>query len=155
MNILDYILLAIIAIAALRCWFKGIIGEVLSAAALVGGLLAGVLFYRPLASWLATIVDLGSLALVAGFLMGFAIVFIAFKILERSLRGILEGFNLDILDRLLGFGFGAFEGLLICAILLLLLKYQPVVDASELLEGSLAARILLPLIAERLPSLEG
>jgi membrane protein required for colicin V production len=155
MNILDYIFLAIIAIAALRCWFRGIIGEVLSAAALVGGLLAGVVFYRPLASWLTTLVDLGSLSLVAGFLMGFAIVFIAFKILERSLRGILEGFNLDILDKLLGFGFGAFEGLLVSAILLLLLKFQPVVDARELLEGSLAARILLPIISERLPSLEG
>lgn len=155
MNILDYIFLAIIAIAALRCWFRGIIGEVLSAAALIGGLLAGVVFYRPLANWLTTMVNLGSLSLVAGFLMGFAIVFVAFKVLERSLRGILEGFNLDILDKLLGFGFGAFEGLLISAILLLLLKFQPVVDVGELLEGSLAARILLPIIAERLPSLEG
>lgn len=155
MNILDYIFLAIIAIAALRCWFKGIIGEVLSATALVGGLLAGVLFYRPLGSWLTTLVDLGNFSLVAGFLMGFTIVFLAFKVLERSLRGILEGLNLDILDKLLGFGFGAFEGLLICAVLLLLLKYQPVVDSQELLEGSLAARILLPIIAETLPRLEG
>lgn len=155
MNILDYILIAIIAIAALRCWFRGIIGEVLSTAALVGGLLAGVLFHRTLANWLTTMVDLGSLALVAGFLLGFSVVFIAFKILERSLRSILEGFNLDILDKLFGFAFGAFEGLLICAILLLLIQYQPVVDAQELLDGSLAARILLPLIAERLPGLEG
>jgi len=154
MNILDYILLAIIGIAALRCWFRGIIGEMLSTAALVGGLLAGVLFYRPLAGWLTTLVDLGTLSLVAGFLLGFAIVFIAFKVLERSIQGILEGFNLDILDKLLGFVFGAFEGLLISAILLLLLKYQPVFDASEILEESLAARILLPLIAERLPGLE-
>ncbi|MFH2116337.1 MAG: CvpA family protein, partial [Spirochaetota bacterium] len=81
MNTLDYIVLAIIAVAALRCWFRGIIGEVLSAAALVGGLLAGVLFYRPLAAWLTTLVDLGKLSLVAGFLIGFAIVFLAFKIL--------------------------------------------------------------------------
>jgi membrane protein required for colicin V production len=155
MNTLDYIMLAIVAVAALRCWFRGIIGEVLSTVALVGGLLAGIFFYRPLAGWLTTLVDLGSLSLVAGFLMGFAIVFIAFKILERSMRGILEGFNLDILDKILGFGFGTLEGLIICAILLLLLKYQPVVDTSELLEGSLAARILLPVIAERLPNLEG
>jgi membrane protein required for colicin V production len=155
MNTLDYILLAIIGVAALRCWFRGIIGEVLSAAALVGGLLAGILFYRPLAAWLTTLVDLGSLALVAGFLLGFAIVFIAFKVLERSMRGILEGFDLDIVDKLLGFGFGAFEGILISAVILLLLKYQPVIEVSELLEGSLAARTLLPIIAERLPPLEG
>lgn len=155
MNILDYILLAITAIAALRCWFRGIIGEVLSAAALVGGLLAGIIFYRPLASWMTTLVDLGAMALVAGFLLAFVLVFIAFKLLERSLRGILEGLNLDILDNLFGFGFGAFEGLLISAILLLLLKFQPVFEVHELLEGSLAARIILPIIAERLPSLEG
>jgi uncharacterized membrane protein required for colicin V production len=155
MNTLDYILLVIIAIAALRCWFRGIIGEVLSTAALVGGLLAGIVFYRPLAAWLTTLIDLGKLSLVAGFLLGFVVVFIAFKLLEHSMRGVLEGFNLDIVDKLLGFGFGAFEGLLISAVILLLLKYQPVIDASELLEGSLAARTLLPIIAERLPPLEG
>jgi membrane protein required for colicin V production len=155
MNTLDYVFLGIITIAALRCWFRGIIGEVLSAAALVGGLLAGIIFYRPLADWLTTLVDLGNLSLLAGFLMGFVLVFLAFKLLERSMSGILESLNLDILDKLFGFGFGAFEGLLICAILLLLIKYQPIVDAHELLEGSFVARILLPIIAERLPILEG
>ena len=155
MNTLDYILFAIIAIAALRCWFRGIIGEVLSTAALVGGLAAGILFYRPIAAWLLTHIEIGKLSLVAGFLLGFAIVFIAFKVLERSMRSILEGFNLDILDKMLGFGFGAFEGLLISAIILLLLKYQQLIDVSELLEKSLAARILLPIIAERLPTLKG
>ncbi|GAB1457292.1 hypothetical protein MASR2M48_26000 [Spirochaetota bacterium] len=35
MNGLDYVLIAIIVLAALRCWFRGIIGEVLSMAAIL------------------------------------------------------------------------------------------------------------------------
>jgi membrane protein required for colicin V production len=155
MNTLDYIIIGIVAVAALRCWFRGIIGEVLSAAALVGGLLAGILFYRPIATWLTTLVDLGSFALPAGFVLSFAVVFIAVKIIEKSLRGILESFKLDILDRVFGLLFGAVEGLVIVAVLLLVIKYQPVFDTTALLADSTIAGIILPVITEHLPNLEG
>lgn len=152
MNTLDYVLFAVIAVAALRCWFRGIISEVLSTAAVVGGLLAGIFFYRPVSAFAASLVSLGGFEPVVGFVVSFAAVFIAVKVVERSLRGVLENLNLDILDRILGFAFGAFEGLIIAALALLVMRYQPIINVDALLDGSFLARILLPIVAERLPA---
>jgi membrane protein required for colicin V production len=154
MNTLDYVLFVIIAIAALRCWFKGIIGEVLSTAALVGGLLSGIFFYRAIGAWIASLVTLGGFEPVVGFVAAFALVFIVVKVIERSLRSVLENLNMDILDRILGLVFGAVEGILVSAIIIMILRFQPLVDVVSLLEGSLIARILLPLIAENFPARE-
>ncbi|MBN2874469.1 MAG: CvpA family protein [Spirochaetales bacterium] len=151
MNTLDYILIGIIAIAALRCWFKGIIGEVLSAAALVGGLLSGVFFYRQVGALLSQMMELGGFEPVVGFIVAFAVVFIVVKIIERSLRSVLENLNLDVLDRVFGLLFGAVEGVLISAIIVMVLYYQPLVDVTSLLDGSFIARTLIPIVAERIP----
>lgn len=151
MNTLDYILLAIMALAALRCWFRGIIGEVLSTAAVVGGLLSGIFFFRPVGAYIASIIALGGLEPVVGFVAAFALVFIVVKIVERSLRGLLENLHLDILDRILGLVFGALEGVIIAAIVILVLKFQPLVNVAALLDGSVVARILVPLLTEHMP----
>jgi len=151
MNTLDYILLAIMALAALRCWFRGIIGEVLSTAAVVGGLLSGIFFYRPIGAWISSLVPLGGFEPVVGFVAAFALVFIVVKIVERSLRGVLESLHLDILDRILGLVFGALEGVIIAAIIILVLKFQPLFNVTALLDGSVVARFMLPLLTERMP----
>ncbi len=151
MNTLDYILLAIIALAALRCWFRGIISEVLSTAAVIGGLLSAIFFFRPVGAWISSLWTLGDFEPVVGFVAAFALVFIVFKIVERSLRGVLESLNLDILDRILGLVFGALEGVIIAAIIVLVLKFQPLVNVTVLLDGSVVARFLLPLLTERMP----
>jgi membrane protein required for colicin V production len=155
MNYLDYVLFAIIALAALRCWFRGIIGEVLSTAAVLGGLLAGIFFYRPIGSWISSLVSIGSFEPIAGFIASFAIVFIIVKIIERSLRSVLENLNLDFLDKLLGFAFGALEGIIVAAVIILVLRYQPVVNVKTLLDESLVARLLLPIIVGNLPPAAG
>lgn len=147
MNALDYVILGIIALAALRCWFRGIIGEVLSVAAVLGGLLAGILFYRPVGAWLSTLRPLGGYELVAGFVASFAVIFVVVKLVERALRGVLENLNLDILDRVLGFLFGALEGIVVAAVIIMILRFQPLFDVESLLSGSLMARLLLPIVA--------
>ncbi len=152
MNTLDYVLLGIIVLAALRCWFRGIISEVLTMAAVVGGLLAGIFFYRPVGAWISRLYPLGGFEIVAGFVAAFAVVFIIVKIIERSLRSVLENLNLDVLDRIFGLVFGAVEGLIIATIIIMILRYQPLIDTASLLDGSLMARWLIPLVAERLPA---
>lgn len=152
MNTLDYVLLGIIALAALRCWFRGIIGEVLTMAAVVGGLLAGIFFYRPVGAWVSRLYPLGSFEIIVGFVAAFAVVFIIVKIIERSLRSVLENLNLDVLDRIFGLVFGALEGVIIAAIIVMILRYQPLFDVGPLLNGSFMARWLIPLIAEKLPA---
>ncbi len=152
MNTLDYVLLAVIGVAALRCLFRGVVAEVMSAAAIVGGLLAAILFYKPVGGWIGGLVDIGGFSLVAGFLASFALVFILAKILERSLRAVLEKLSLSALDKALGFAFGAVEGLLIASVILILVRYQPLFPVDTLLDGSWFARVLLPVIAERMPA---
>ena len=152
MNVLDYVLLAVIAIAALRCWFRGIVGEVLSMAAVVGGLLAGIFFFRPVGAWISNMKPLGGFEVVVGFVASFAVVFIVVKIVEKSLRSVLENLNLDILDSVLGLIFGVVEGVIISAIVVMILHYQPVFDVEALLDGSWIARLLLPLVVEALPA---
>ncbi len=151
MNTLDYILFGIIVLAALRCWFRGIISEVLTMAAVVGGLLAGIFFYAPVGVWISRLYPLGGFEIVAGFVAAFAVVFIIVKIIERSLSSVLENLNLDVLDRIFGLVFGALEGLIIATIMIMILRYQPLVDVGSLLDGSFMARWILPLVAERLP----
>lgn len=154
MNILDYIFLAIIGILGLRCLFRGLISELLSAAAMVGGLFAGVVFHRPVGDWLSGMANLGGFSVIAGFLLSFAVVFFIVKIIERSLRTVFENLQLEALDRVLGLVFGLVEGLILSALILLILRYQPIFDLSALLEGSVFARALLPLLAEHLPAPE-
>ncbi len=157
MNVLDYIFLGIIGVLGLRCLFKGIIGEVLSAAALVGGLLAGLVFHRPVAAWLAGKFELGGFAVIAAFLLSFAVVFIIIKIIERALSSVLENLQLEALDRILGLLFGLVEGVILSCLILLILNYQPLFDLSALLEGSAFARIFIPLLAQHvaMPELPG
>lgn len=152
MNALDIVLLAVTGVLGLRCFFRGIISEVLSAAALVGGVLAGVLFHAPLGAWLAERFALGGFAPIAGFLLAFAAVFIVVKIVEGSLRSVLEQLELQALDRVLGLCFGLVEGLVLSSLVILILSYQPIIDLDSFLSGSLMARLLLPLIAGYLPA---
>lgn len=151
MNTLDYVFFGIIGIAAIRCWFRGIIAEILSAAALIGAVIGGVLFYKPAGAWLSSIAPVGGFAPVAGFVASALLVFIVVKIVEKSLKSVLENLNLDVLDRIFGLAFGALEGLVVVSVVLILLRYQPFFNLAALLDGSIVARTLLPLVAERIP----
>ncbi|GAB1432640.1 hypothetical protein MASR2M29_12650 [Spirochaetota bacterium] len=150
MNILDYIFIAIMGIAALRCWFKGIITEVLSASAILGGLVSGIVFYQPLSKWIDSMWPIGKLAFVLGFLLAFAVVFITIKLLEKMLRDILENLNLNVLDKLFGLLFGILEGLVISLVIIIVLRYQPIFDSGQLLSESFIARLLLPIAVQGL-----
>jgi membrane protein required for colicin V production len=76
----------------------------------------------------------------------FLIVFIAIKIIEMTLRSIIEGVRLGGLDRLLGFFFGLVEGIVIVCLLLFLISIQPLFDPKQIIEESFFAKILMPLI---------
>lgn len=148
MNVLDYIFLAIIVVSALRCWFRGIITELLSASAVLAGLLSGIFFYQPAARWIGSLWPLGKLELVLGFLLAFAVVFIVIKLLEKILRDLLENLNLNILDKVLGLLLGIVEGVIISSVIIILLQYQPLFNTETLLSDSFISRILLPLVAQ-------
>lgn len=146
MNALDLVLLVIILLFALRCYFRGFVEELLSMAAIILGVFLAIVFYRPAGEFLAKTLALDSFTEVLGFAVVFLLVFLLIKILQGVLRSVIENINLETLDRGLGFLLGAAEGLLLSSLLLILMKLQPVFDLSTLLEGSFLGRNLLPIL---------
>ncbi len=148
MNTLDWILVGIAAVFALRCLFRGFVKEILSAAALVAGGLAGVAFYQPIGELFGKLTGLKTFLEVIGFVIAFLVAFVVVKLIERALRTTLEALKLGGLDKLLGFLLGAVEGLVIVSLVLILLSRQSLIDLKALLDGSVVARTLLPVLVK-------
>ncbi len=146
MNALDLVLLALILLFALRCYFRGFVAELLSMAAVILGVFLAILFYRPAGELLAKYLALDSFTEVLGFAVVFLLVFLLIKILQGVLRSVVENINLQNLDRGLGFLLGAAEGFLFVSLLLMLMRLQPVFDVTSLMEGSFLGRNLLPIL---------
>jgi len=148
LTIIDIVFLVIIAIFALRCSLRGIVGELMSLAALVLGLLAAIFFFRKTAEMIRGkfIPDVKALPEIVSFVAIFIAVFAVIKILETILKDIIEGIKLGGVDRFLGFFFGIAEGLVVTCLLLFLINVQTFVEPEQILEGSLLAEILMPFI---------
>lgn len=148
MPVIDIIFMVIIAISALRCAAHGFISEVLSMAALILGILSSILFFRQGAVFVRAqfMPEVQVVPELIAFAAIFLIVFIAIKIIEMTLRSIIEGVRLGGLDRLLGFFFGLVEGIVIVCLLLFLISIQPLFDPKQIIEESFFAKILMPLI---------
>jgi len=145
---IDIVFMVIIAVSALRCAARGFISEILSMAAFIFGMLAALLFFRQggalVRGWFMP--DVKIVPEVIAFIAFFLIVYIIVKIVEITLKSIIEGIRLGGLDHLLGFFFGCVEGIVIVCLILFLISIQPFVDSDIVLEKSILAKIFLPLI---------
>jgi len=146
--VIDVVFLILIAIFALRCALRGLVGELMSMAALVLGLLSAIFFFRKTAELIRGkfIPDVKALPEIVAFIGVFIIVFAVIKILETILKDIIERIQLGGPDRFLGFFLGVAEGLVIVCLLLFLILVQPFVDPALILEGSFLADLLMPFI---------
>lgn len=143
---LDIVFLLIIVFAAIRAAFRGFVKELLSTAALFGGIAVAVLFSGLAAVYLQPYVGEGPWAQVVAFLGLFLLVYFVLKIFESALNRLIERINLQNLDRALGFFLGLAEGIFLVFVVILLLQLQPVFDLEQTIAGSLVARVLLPLL---------
>jgi membrane protein required for colicin V production len=148
MSTIDYVFLGLIIILVLRCALRGFVAEFMTWAALVFGLLVSFLLYRNGAALIRTRLDMEVIPEIIAFVLIFVIIFILVKAVEFLLRDIVERIRLGWLDRLLGVVFGVAEGLVLTALVIFVLKLQPLFDWRPLLEASLFDRILEPLIGE-------
>jgi membrane protein required for colicin V production len=146
-SVLDIIFAVLILLLTLRCFFKGLITEVMSMASLVLGLLVAFLFHKPAAAYVAErwLPDSRILADIIATAALFIIVFVAIKLLERIIQDIIQAVDLGGLDRFLGLIFGFVEGVLLVTLIVWLISIQPIFDPEPLLESSVIAQILLPL----------
>ena len=143
---LDYIFAAIILVATIRCVLKGFVAEIISMAAIGGGILCGVLFSGRGAQIAAGVLGDSPWNRVIAFLVLFLAVYLALKISEGLLYRFLEALQLENLDRALGFFLGLAEGVALSVLLLLVLGSQPFFDIGPLLDESIFARIVIALI---------
>jgi membrane protein required for colicin V production len=147
-SVLDAIFILLIVVFALRCYVKGFVSELLSMSAIISGLLASLFFYKNGAEYLRAKFwpDLKTIPEIIAFVALFLIVYIIIKILDVTLKGIIQGIKLSGVDKFLGIIFGLAEGIAVISLVLFLLRIQPLFDPSSLLQDSIFARFLLPLI---------
>jgi membrane protein required for colicin V production len=146
--LIDIIFAALTVIFVVRCALRGFIGEIMSMASVVLGLLAAFFFYKNGGVFIREKFMPGMEIIpdVLAFIALFLIVFILIKILESMLKEIIEGINLGGADRFLGIIFGLAEGIIVVSLILFVLTIQPLFDPAAVLNKSLFARLLLPFI---------
>lgn len=146
MNPFDILGLALVAVFAIRCFMRGIVREVLSAAAFVLSGLATFIFWRPFGLILAARLNIGIWSGVLAGALIFLGTFLLVLCIERATSESVAALNLGGLDRFLGLLLGALEGLLIAGFILALCSYQNVFDLGPALSSSLLYRLLAPFI---------
>jgi len=148
LNVIDIVFILIVVVFVLRCYLKGFTSSILSMAAIVLGLLVALFFYKNGGDYLRARFwpGLELIPEIVAFVALFLIGFIANKLLDAMLKGVIQGIKLEGVDKFLGIIFGLVEGLVIVGLILLILRLQPLFDSSSLLSNSIFARILLPLI---------
>ena len=139
MNILDFLLAAILAYCLIRGIFRGLVKELSSIIGVLGGLYAAYTYYRVVAGQLENwITDTGWLNIISCLVLFFG-VYITVSILGTIIKYFMNIVFLGWTDRICGAGLGALKGILIAAALLTVLTtFLP--KNAAVLRDSLIAR---------------
>ena len=126
---LDIIVLVLVGGGLVLGFMRGFIGEVLSLLAWVAAIVALKFLHTPATAMLAGI---GTGAAVLAFVLVFGLVFVAGKLIARSIGTATRRSAVGPFDRLLGAGFGALKGLILATLLYLAaaLVYDTIYGAS-------------------------
>jgi membrane protein required for colicin V production len=143
----DIICAVLTLILVIRCALRGFIDEIMSMASIVLGILAAILFYKNGAAFIrANWIEMKVLPEVLAFAAIFLIVFLLIRLVEHLLQDIIRGINLHRLDKLLGMLFGLIEAFVLICIILFVIAVQPLFDPMSVLQNSIVAELLLPLV---------
>lgn len=142
---LDIIFLVIVGISSIRTALRGFVAEVMSFAAVVGGIAAAVLLSGQLAAFITARFGASVWNTVVAFLAIFIACYLLIKIFERGIYRIVDSIHLERLDRALGFFLGIAEGILLVVIIVLILEIQPFVNLDATLHSSKAVGIIMKL----------
>ncbi|GHV49000.1 hypothetical protein AGMMS49546_39760 [Spirochaetia bacterium] len=153
--VIDIIFIILMLLLVVRCSLRGFVMELMSMAAVVLGLLGAFLLYKNGGLFLREkyFPTLKAIPEILAFLAIFLIIFVVVKIVEHILRDIIQRINFGGVDHFLGFIFGLVEGIILVSLILLALSVQPLFNEGPLLERSIFAQILLPIINGKGPVL--
>lgn len=142
---LDIIFLVIVGFSAIRTAMRGFVAEVMSFAAVVGGVAAAVLLSGKVTAYIGAHYGESIWNKVIAFLGIFLLCYLVIKIFERGIYRVIDGINLEKLDRALGFFLGVAEGLLVVVLIVFILRVQPFFKLGSALHSSRAAGIIMQL----------
>lgn len=113
---LDYILIIVVALAAIGGFTRGFVQEVLSLAAWGLAIMAIRYLHTPLTDTLGTYIGEGTTTAILAFALLLLIPYAAMRVIANNVGKASRNSVLGPVDRVLGFGFGAIKGLIILVI---------------------------------------
>lgn len=153
--VVDVVFLAVVLILAVVGAVNGFVNEVFGKAAFVVGAWAAVLFHKQLVPPIEQHMSFHAGAVAIAFVAVFVVAFVVVKLVQLVARSVAQGYLFKDLDRALGFALGAVEGLAFVAVAIIVMRAQPFVDVTSILEDSLFAHSLEPLLSAPLENLSG
>ncbi len=154
-NFIDVVFIVVILFFAVTSCVNGLIKELFGKLAVVAGAVAAFFFCGRLSPYLLKIINNPAVDLVIAFILIFVAVFLCVKILQIIFKSIFSGEILKSLDHVLGFIFGAAEGIAIVACVLILLKAQIWFDSSPVTNESTVSSLLLPVLQKPIDYIHG
>ncbi len=151
-TLLDYTFAVIIVVSTIFAITKGLVREIVSIVALIGGFLLAAFYYQIPGAWFGAFMRSESLAHLAGFLVIFLGCILVGAIISFFINKFVKMASLEWADRLLGAVFGFLRGWLVCSIIVIGLVAFPVKEdllarsvlAPYVLAGARAAVLLVP-----------
>lgn len=125
MNVLDYLLLAIVVFSVIPALIKGFVYEALMTGATIVGIWLALDRYRQLADALPGAISNPEARSFVAFLLILAGVLLAAMLIAKLLSGLIAAVGLRWFDRLLGAALGLVRGVLICTVLLIMMAAFP------------------------------
>jgi membrane protein required for colicin V production len=149
---LDYVFAGIVLVSTGFALTKGLVREIISLVALIGGFVLAVLYYPAVGNMMIDFTRTDSVAHFLGFLIIFAGCILFGSIAAFLVNRFVKAAKLKWVDRLLGGVFGLLRGWAIASILVVALIAFPIREAMMtrsvlapfLLAGARAAILLVP-----------
>jgi len=142
MNLLDVILIVVIAFSSVYGLFRGLVKEVIFLLAVIIGLIGASRFYEGASPLLK---DLGlseQVAKILSFFILFIVTFIALILIGKLLHKLIHAIFLGWPNRLGGIGFGFIRGIIVSGIFIMILTIMLSEKAPILSESKLTPHIM-------------
>jgi membrane protein required for colicin V production len=149
---LDFVFLVIILVSTGFALMKGLVREIISLVALLGGFILAALYYPVVARWFLNLTKTEAIANLIGFLLIFLACLLIGAVAAFIVNRFIKMASLKWIDRLMGGIFGFLRGWAVASVIALALIAFPVsqepmarsVFAPYLLAGARAAVLLVP-----------
>ncbi len=128
LNGLDIALLVVCLLSAAFGVLRGLVREILSLVAWLAAAWLALRFSPPVAVYMDTLFASEGLRRIAAFLLVFIASLVGIALVNRLLAVLIRMSHLGLMDRLLGFLFGALRGVMIGVVFIMLTDMTPLSD---------------------------